>query len=57
MTRESIDMLKESFREELTKDDWRLVVALKTQYEKATGETILFGDALIDLTSSRFLAY
>ena len=40
MTRESIDMLKESFREELTKDDWRLVVALKTQYEKATGETI-----------------
>ena len=40
MTRESIDMLKECFREELTKDDWRLVVALKTQYEKATGETI-----------------
>ena len=40
MTRPSIDMMKESFREELTKDDWRLVVELKTRQEKATGETI-----------------
>jgi len=40
MTRESIDMLKESFREELSKDDWRLVVQLKTKQEQATGEQI-----------------
>jgi translation initiation factor 5B len=40
VTRESIDMLKENFREELTKDDWRLIVELKTKYEKFSGETI-----------------
>ena len=40
MTRESIDSLKESFRDDLSKDDWRLVVQLKTQQEKALGETI-----------------
>jgi translation initiation factor 5B len=40
ITRESIDMLKENFREELTKDDWRLIVELKTKYEKFSGETI-----------------
>ena len=38
MTRQSIDMLKENFRDELTKDDWRLVVELKKKFEMHTGE-------------------
>jgi translation initiation factor 5B len=40
MTRQSIDMLKENFRDELTKDDWRLVVELKKNLEMHTGDVI-----------------
>jgi translation initiation factor 5B len=32
ITRKSIDVLKNLFREELTKDDWRLVVKLKKTF-------------------------
>ena len=38
ITRQSIDMLKENFRDELSKDDWRLVVELKKKFELHTGE-------------------
>uniref|UniRef100_A0A7S0PNH4 Eukaryotic translation initiation factor 5B n=1 Tax=Micromonas pusilla TaxID=38833 RepID=A0A7S0PNH4_MICPS len=38
ITRESIDMLKDNFRDELTKDDWRLVVELKKKFEIFYGE-------------------
>ena len=40
MTRPSIDAMKEFYRDELQKDDWRLVVELKTKLEKFTGEPI-----------------
>ena len=29
ITRESIDVLKANFRDDMTKDDWRLVIRLK----------------------------
>ena len=32
LTRESIDALKEHFRDEMTKDDWRLVIKLKKTF-------------------------
>jgi translation initiation factor 5B len=38
MTRQSIDMLKENFRDELSKDDWRLVIELKKKFENFYGE-------------------
>uniref|UniRef100_A0A7S0SPN1 Eukaryotic translation initiation factor 5B n=1 Tax=Mantoniella antarctica TaxID=81844 RepID=A0A7S0SPN1_9CHLO len=38
ITRESIDMLKENFRDELGKEDWRLVVELKKKFEIHYGE-------------------
>jgi translation initiation factor 5B len=38
MSRQSIDMLKENFRDELSKEDWRLVVELKKQLENHTGD-------------------
>ena len=40
MTRPSIEALKEFYRDEMQKDDWRLVVELKTKLEKFTGEPI-----------------
>ena len=40
MTRPSIDAMKEFYRDELQKDDWRLVVELKTKLEKFTREPI-----------------
>lgn len=33
LTRESIDLLKEFHKDEMTKPDWMLVIALKKQYE------------------------
>ena len=33
ITRKSIDLLKEHFRDDLSKDDWRLVVKLKSIFE------------------------
>ena len=38
ITRQSIDMLKENFRDELGKEDWRLVVELKKKFENHYGE-------------------
>ena len=38
ITRASIDMLKENFRDELGKEDWRLVVELKKKFENHYGE-------------------
>jgi translation initiation factor 5B len=38
ITRESIDMLKENFRDELGKEDWRFVVELKKKFENHYGE-------------------
>lgn len=35
ISRKSIDLLKEHFREDLSKDDWRLVVKLKSILEIA----------------------
>ena len=33
LTRESIDQLKANFKEDLTEDDWRLVIKLKKVME------------------------
>ena len=33
ISRKSIDLLKEHFRDDLSKDDWRLVVKLKSIFE------------------------
>ncbi len=33
ITRKSINLLKDNFKEDLTKDDWRLVVKLKSVFE------------------------
>lgn len=35
ISRKSIDLLKEHFRDDLSKDDWRLVVKLKSIFEIA----------------------
>jgi hypothetical protein len=32
LTRESIDALKNHFRDDMTKDDWRLVIKLKKTF-------------------------
>ncbi len=33
ISRKSIDLLKEHFRDDMTKDDWRLVVKLKAMFD------------------------
>lgn len=35
ISRKSIDLLKEHFRDDMTKDDWRLVVKLKAMFDIA----------------------
>lgn len=40
VTRRSIDLLKEHFRDELTKDDWALLVQLKKKFEQHYGEVM-----------------
>ena len=43
ITRQSIDMLKENFRDELSKDDWRLVVELKKNSSSTRRAHVTFG--------------
>ena len=33
LTRESIDLLKENFKDDLEKEDWKLVIKLKKAFE------------------------
>ena len=33
ISRKSIDLLKEHFRDDMSKDDWRLVVKLKSMFD------------------------
>ena len=33
ITRESIDILKETFREDMSKEDWLLIVKLKKEFK------------------------